>query len=191
MTRLLIAEDDINLGALLAENLRMAGYSTALATDGHEAKQLFAQQTFDLCVLDVMLPKKDGFQLALEIREKDPSAAFIFLTAKNTMVDKMAGFKVGCDDYMTKPFEMDELLLRINAKPDGRLLRTSRDNRAHLDAYLEDYAYLAEGLLDLYEAGAALVARVEHRSCQGHGALAHRRIQVGGTQDVGHGSIDR
>jgi two-component system, OmpR family, response regulator len=128
MTRLLIAEDDINLGALLAENLRMAGYATELATDGHEAKQLFAQQSFDLCVLDVMLPRKDGFQLALEVREKDPSAAFIFLTAKNTLMDKRAGFKAGCDDYMTKPFEMDELLLRINA-----ILERTSGPRLHMD----------------------------------------------------------
>lgn len=128
MARLLIAEDDSHLGALLAEGLRLAGYTAELAMDGHHAKRLFVQQPFDLCVLDVMLPKKDGLQLASEIREHDPSAAFIFLTARNTMADKLAGFSVGCDDYMTKPFEMDELLLRINA-----ILERTKGPRLHKD----------------------------------------------------------
>lgn len=113
--RVLIAEDDPNMGSLLEENLRMAGYETLLAVDGADARRLFASEAIDLCILDVMMPKKDGFQVAREIRELDPTAAFIFLTAKNTLMDKTQGFNAGCDDYVTKPFEVHELLLRINA----------------------------------------------------------------------------
>jgi DNA-binding response OmpR family regulator len=103
------------MGALLVENLRLAGYEVALATDGIEAKRLFAAYGADLCILDVMLPGRDGTALAQEIREIDPSAPFIFLTAKSTQMDKTEGFKAGCDDYITKPFDMGELLLRLNA----------------------------------------------------------------------------
>jgi two-component system, OmpR family, response regulator len=115
MPHLLVAEDDPNMGPLIVENLRLAGYDVVLATDGVEAKRLFAAQRADLCILDVMLPGRDGTQLAREIREIDPSAPFIFLTAKSTQMDKTEGFKAGCDDFITKPFDMGELLLRLNA----------------------------------------------------------------------------
>jgi DNA-binding response OmpR family regulator len=103
------------MGALLLENLRAAGYEVVLTADGADARRLFATTHFDLCILDVMLPTKDGFQLAQEIRELDPQAVFMFLTARNTLHDKSTGFKAGCDDYITKPFELEELHLRINA----------------------------------------------------------------------------
>ena len=115
MPRLLIAEDDPNLGALLVDNLRMAGYRVTLAADGVQARRVFAAEGADLCILDMMLPGKDGAKLAREIRELDPSAPFIFLTAKSTQMDKAEGFRAGADDYLTKPFDMGELLLRLNA----------------------------------------------------------------------------
>lgn len=118
MAKILIAEDDPNMGRLLVENLRLSGYEPTLVADGSEAKRLFALSAFDLCILDVMMPRKDGFQLATELRAIDPRAAFIFLSAKNTQRDKKEGFQRGCDDYMTKPFDFEELLLRVNAVLD-------------------------------------------------------------------------
>ena len=103
------------MGRLLVDNLRVSGHEPVLVIDGVEAKRVFAQNSFDLCILDVMMPKKDGLQLAEELRSIDPRAVFIFLTAKNTLQDKKAGFKRGCDDYLTKPFDFEELLLRIRA----------------------------------------------------------------------------
>lgn len=131
MTKLLVAEDDPAMGELLIENLRRSNYDPVLAVDGQEAKLQFASGAFALCILDVMLPKKDGFQLAREFREMDPKAVFMFLTAKNTLLDKKEGFMIGCDDYLTKPFEIDELLLRINA-----ILERTRGPRLHKEPIL-------------------------------------------------------
>jgi DNA-binding response OmpR family regulator len=116
--RLLIAEDDPNMGRLLEANLRAAGYAAHLALDGLAAKALFNNAAFDLCLLDIMLPRKDGFELAREIREARPDVPIIFLTARAQNPDKLKGFRIGCDDYVTKPFELDELLCRIKAVLD-------------------------------------------------------------------------
>jgi len=114
-TRLLVVEDDPNMGILLEENLQIAGYSTTLATDGMEAVDSFRKQAYDLCLLDIMLPKKDGLEVARDIRKIDPEAAFMFITARSMRIDRIAGFKAGCDDYITKPFELEELIYRIKA----------------------------------------------------------------------------
>jgi DNA-binding response OmpR family regulator len=106
------------MGRLLEANLRSAGYSTRLALDGAAAKAIFDQQAFDLCLLDIMMPRKDGFQLAGEIRSSRPRVPIIFITARSQNADKLHGFKLGCDDYVTKPFELDELLCRIRAVLD-------------------------------------------------------------------------
>jgi len=113
--RLLIVEDDHNLGQILTEYLEIKGYSTTLARDGEEGLQKYHQHTFDLCILDVMMPKKDGFTLAKEIRLVNKQIPIIFLTAKSLKEDTIHGFKIGADDYVTKPFSMEELLLRISA----------------------------------------------------------------------------
>lgn len=113
--KILIAEDDENLGSILKEFLTMKGYETDLAPDGEAALAQFRQKSCDVCVLDVMMPKKDGFTLAKEIRELDPAVPIIFLTAKSMLGDKAEGFKAGADDYMTKPFSAEELLMRVNA----------------------------------------------------------------------------
>ena len=115
MTKILLVEDDPNLGLLLQEFLSDKGYETQLATDGNAGLKQFWEQPYDLCILDVMMPKKDGFALAKEIRMKDHDVPIIFLTAKSMKDDTIQGFKVGADDYITKPFNMDELLLRIEA----------------------------------------------------------------------------
>ena len=113
--KILLAEDDPNLGQLLREYLELKGFQASLAVDGNAALQVFIEGSFDLCILDVMMPKKDGFALAKEIRMKDRSIPIIFLTAKSMKDDVLQGFKVGADDYINKPFNMEELLMRIEA----------------------------------------------------------------------------
>ena len=115
MPRILLVEDDPNLGNLLQEYLSLKGYQVELARDGNEGLNRFLQDSFDLCLLDVMMPKKDGFTLAKEIRMSNREVPIIFLTAKSMKEDTIQGFRVGADDYMTKPFSMEELLLRIQA----------------------------------------------------------------------------
>lgn len=112
---ILLVEDDLNLGNLVEEYLNMLGYTTILAVDGNEGLQFYKSQPFDLCILDVMLPKKDGFTLATEIRELNEIIPIIFLTARGQNEDRIKGFKAGCDDYITKPFSSEELALRIEA----------------------------------------------------------------------------
>ena len=113
--RLLIVEDDPNLGEILSEYLSLKGYHTTLKRDGEEGETAFKEGTFDLCILDLMMPKKDGFSLAKEIRSMDEQTPIVFLTAKSMKQDIIKGFTIGADDYMTKPFSMEELLLRIQA----------------------------------------------------------------------------
>jgi DNA-binding response OmpR family regulator len=112
---ILLAEDDTNLGQLLKSYLSAKEYDTTLATDGAEAMKIFRKDKFSLCLLDVMMPEMDGFTLAREIRTIDPHIPIIFLTAKNLKEDVIEGFKTGADDYLTKPFSMEELVYRIEA----------------------------------------------------------------------------
>ena len=114
-TRLLIVEDDPNLGQILKEYLEMKGFETTLCADGEAGWACYQQQTFDFCILDVMMPKKDGFSLAEDIRKDNQQIPLLFLTAKSLKEDAIQGLKVGADDYITKPFSMEELLLRIQA----------------------------------------------------------------------------
>ena len=113
--KLLVVEDDPNLGTLLAEYLRAKGYDTELRTDGQQGWQAYQKGKFDLLLLDVMMPLKDGFTLASDIRKKDAEVPIIFLTAKSMKQDTIHGFQSGADDYITKPFGMEELLLRVSA----------------------------------------------------------------------------
>ncbi len=113
--KLLIVEDDPNLGDILSEYLDLKGFETTLMRDGEEGEKAFQEGSFDLCVLDLMMPKKDGFTLAKEIRSMDENTPIIFLTAKSMKQDIIKGFTIGADDYVTKPFSMEELLLRIQA----------------------------------------------------------------------------
>ena len=113
--RILVVEDDINLGQILEEYLKLKGFSTTLATDGEGGLTAFYDGHYDLCLLDLMMPKKDGFSLAKEIRAVNSNIPIIFLTAKSMKEDVIRGFQIGGDDYVTKPFSMEELLLRIHA----------------------------------------------------------------------------
>jgi len=123
-TKLLLAEDDENLGLLLKEYLVAKGYDATLYPDGEAAYKGFMREHYDICILDIMMPKKDGFTLARDIRIVNPNIPVIFLTAKNMKEDVLEGFKLGADDYITKPFSMEELIMRIEAI----LRRTSQDS---------------------------------------------------------------
>ena len=115
MIRVLLAEDDENLGELLQNYLNAKSFETDLFEDGQKAFEGFREDHYDLCILDVMMPVKDGFTLAQEIRTIDKVVPIIFLTARSMKDDVLEGFKIGADDYITKPFNMDELLFRIEA----------------------------------------------------------------------------
>ena len=113
--RVILSEDDENLGSLLREYLIAKGYDTDLYPDGEAAFKGFQKNQYDLCIFDVMMPKKDGFTLAKDIRMINSDIPIIFLTAKNMKEDVIEGFRLGADDYMTKPFSMEELIFRIEA----------------------------------------------------------------------------
>ncbi|MCK9324389.1 MAG: response regulator transcription factor [Bacteroidales bacterium] len=120
--RILLVEDDVNLGSLLREYLIAKGFDAQLEADGEKGLRAFKKEAFDLCILDIMLPIKDGYTLAREIRILNPEVPIIFLTAKSAKKDVLDGFHAGADDYLTKPFSMEELLMRIEAV----LRRTAR-----------------------------------------------------------------
>lgn len=113
--KILLVEDDPNLGLLLSEYLRAKDFPTTLKIDGVEGYEEYIRGDYNFLILDVMVPLKDGFTLAREIREIDEKIPILFLTAKSMNEDKLEGFKAGGDDYMTKPFSMEELLARVNA----------------------------------------------------------------------------
>ncbi|MBK7105190.1 MAG: response regulator transcription factor [Ignavibacteriae bacterium] len=113
--KILLVEDDINLGNILSEYLSLKKYEVELCKNGEEGLVSFKNSKFDLCILDVMMPRKDGFTLAKEIRAINKNIPVIFLTAKSMLKDKIEGFNIGADDYITKPFNTEELILRINA----------------------------------------------------------------------------
>lgn len=113
--KILLAEDDSNLGGLLRTYLSAKNYETMLFTNGRSALEGFPADHYDLCILDIMMPEMDGITLAGEIRKTDPSIPIIFLTAKSQKEDIIEGFISGADDYITKPFSMEELLYRIEA----------------------------------------------------------------------------
>lgn len=112
---ILVVEDDITLATLLKENLKLAGFSTHLCKDGEEGWQVFQKEKFDLCLLDVNMPKKNGFELGKLIREQDVFTPMVFLTANSSEEDKLKGFGLGADEYITKPFSTQELLARLRA----------------------------------------------------------------------------
>ena len=112
--RLLLAEDDIDFGNILSQYVSLSGFEVTLARNGREAWDLFHSARPDICVLDVMMPEMDGFTLAEKMRAEDPGIPFIFLTAKSLREDMIKGLKLGADDYITKPFDPEMLMLRIN-----------------------------------------------------------------------------
>lgn len=126
--RVLLLEDDPNLGLILQEHLQMQGFEVKLCVNGEEGLAEYQRGNYNLMLVDVMMPRMDGFTFVREIRKRDEDIPIIFLTAKSLKEDKIAGFKIGCDDYLTKPFSMEELLLRIQA-----VLKRSRSGAAGND----------------------------------------------------------
>lgn len=140
---ILLVEDDSNLGYVIKDNLEVAGYNVYLCQDGEAGLELFKKYNFDLCILDVMLPKKDGFAVAEQIRRQNQQIPVLFLTAKSMKEDKIAGFKAGGDDYITKPFSMEELLLRIEVFLKRTKNHPSSQNVFEIGEYNFDYSNLA------------------------------------------------
>jgi DNA-binding response OmpR family regulator len=112
--KVLLAEDDLSLGYVIKDNLQDAGYEVVLCPDGQTAIEKFDKTQYDICLLDVMMPNKDGFTVARKIRQLSDMVPILFLTAKSMEEDKIKGFLTGADDYITKPFSMQELLLRMD-----------------------------------------------------------------------------
>ncbi len=138
----LLVEDDPNLGTLLKEYLEAKGYSTVLAKNGKEGYAVFSRNIFNICILDVMMPVMDGYALAKEIRVIDPHIPIVFLTAKSMKEDAIEGFKAGADDYITKPFSMEELLMRIIAilrRTENKASVNSEQTEFKIGKYTFDY----------------------------------------------------
>jgi DNA-binding response OmpR family regulator len=112
--KVLLAEDDRDFGNILSQYVTISGFDVALARDGKEAWEMFSREKPDICVLDVMMPEMDGFTLGEKIKEAQPGVPLIYLTAKSLKEDIVRGLKIGADDYITKPFDPDVLILRIN-----------------------------------------------------------------------------
>ena len=113
-SRVLLAEDDLSLGYVIKDNLADAGYEVVLCADGQVAIDKFSKESFDICLLDVMMPNKDGFEVAKKIRQQSDLIPILLITAKSLEEDRIHGFECGADDYIVKPFSMQELLLRID-----------------------------------------------------------------------------
>jgi two-component system OmpR family response regulator len=135
--KILLAEDDANLGMLLSNFLKAKKFDVTLCVDGDIALKRFREQMFDFIILDVMMPVKDGFSVAKEIRKTDQEIPILFLTAKSMKEDKLTGFDVGADDYLTKPFAMEELLARINAI----LKRSYKEGKKETSFNIGDISY--------------------------------------------------
>ncbi|RAW03567.1 DNA-binding response regulator [Pseudochryseolinea flava] len=141
--KILLVEDDPSLAFVIADNLRIKGYDVTLCTDGEAGESSFLKNSFNLCIFDVMLPKMDGFTLARNVRSRDQKIPILFLTAKAMMEDKLEGFQTGADDYITKPFSLDELFCRIEV-----FLRRSHEQvkddltQLPLGNYIFDYTNL-------------------------------------------------
>ena len=126
--KILLVEDDPNFGAILKDYLSMNDFDVTLAKNGMEGFEKFKKDTFDLCILDVMMPYKDGFTLAREIRDKNKEIPIVFLTAKTMKEDVLKGYKVGADDYLNKPFDSEVLLMKIRAIMQRKTSEVKSDN---------------------------------------------------------------
>ena len=127
--KILLVEDDPNFGSILKDYLVMNDFEVVLAKNGMEGFEKFKKEDFDVCILDVMMPYKDGFTLAREIREKNEQVPIVFLTAKTMKEDVLAGYKAGADDYLNKPFDSEVLLLKLKAILQRKSVATSADSK--------------------------------------------------------------
>ncbi len=175
--KILLAEDDVNLGFVIRDNLEQHGFSVDLCKNGHDALSRFQSAAYHICILDVMMPKMDGFELATRIRENNDQVPILFLTAKTLKEDRLRGFLVGGDDYITKPFGIEELICRIRVflKRSGAP-QSAPQQKLKIGAFLFDYKNLlletatqhvrltqmeADILLFLYQRKQEIVKRTE------------------------------
>lgn len=154
--KILIAEDDANIRVGLAATLESEGYAVTSAVDGAQALRLFAQEKFDLVVLDVMMPKQSGYDVCRDLRARGVRVPVLFLTAKGEEIDKVVGLKLGADDYVTKPFGIHELLARVEA-----LLRRSRDLGFRAEAELPAVFSLGKATIDRRKFTATVSGRAQ------------------------------
>ena len=141
--KILVVEDDPSLGFVIKDNLIQKNFDVTLCSDGDAATQTFAEHSFDICILDVMLPKKDGFSVARSIRLTNKEIPILFLTAKTMTEDKLEGFNTGADDYITKPFNFDELVCRIEVFLRRKNIQVSAEDGVFLLGNFQfDYANL-------------------------------------------------
>ena len=137
--KILLVEDDTSLGFIISDQLKSEGYSVTLCTDGAEGFRRFNDDTFHMCIFDVMMPKKDGFSLAKDVRKIDSNIPILFLSAKSNDEDKVEGFKSGGDDYLTKPFNSEELQLRVAAML--RRVNINADEKDASEIKIGDYIF--------------------------------------------------
>lgn len=140
--KILLVEDDLNLGFVTRDNLETYEYKVTLCKDGEEAWEAFNSDRFDLAIVDIMLPKMDGMTLVEKIREENQDIPIIFLTAKTMPDDKIAGFKLGADDYITKPFSMEELVFRIEVflkRPSVSSKQRNQQSVYNIGSYVFDF----------------------------------------------------
>lgn len=176
MYRILLVEDDTSLGYILKEYLEMHQFHIELAKDGEAGLQAFNKLAFDVCILDVMLPKKDGFALAAEIKKLNEKMPVIFLTAKSLKIDKLKGFNLGADDYMVKPVDEEELIARINAvmrrvHPD----ETVSGNQYRIGKYIFDFAGQVLQLGDKKQFVTMREAAILRLLCEHRGKILDRK----------------
>ncbi len=153
-TKVLLVEDDSNLGNLLKEYLEAKGFSTVLAVNGKQGYEVFSKDKFNICILDVMMPIKDGYTLAKEIRAIDTTVPIVFLTAKSMKEDAIEGFTVGADDYINKPFSMEELLLRIKAiirRTESKNVKNTDQTEFKIGNYKFDYNHQTLAINDVQQ----------------------------------------
>jgi two-component system, OmpR family, response regulator VicR len=141
-SKILYVEDDETLSFVTKDNLELNGYKVDHFLDGESAIEAFYQVSYDLCILDVMLPKMDGFALAEKIRGTDPNVPILFLTAKSMKEDRINGLKLGADDYITKPFSIEELILKIEVFLRRKYVSVSINDQYKIGAYNFDYRNL-------------------------------------------------
>ncbi|MCY3999074.1 MAG: response regulator transcription factor [Flavobacteriaceae bacterium] len=140
--KILIAEDNFNFGNILKDYLEDHNFNVTLAKDGHEALTFYSKEKFDLCILDIMMPNMDGFTLAEKIRIIDDGVSIFFLTAKNLKSDMLKGYKVGADDYLTKPFDSEVLLAKIKRTLSSKSIKASKYKEKSPEVYkLGNYLY--------------------------------------------------
>jgi DNA-binding response OmpR family regulator len=145
---ILIAEDDLNLGVVISTYLTNKGFNISLRKDGKEALEAYKTGKYNFIIADIMMPVMDGFELAKEIRSMDPEIPIIFLTAKTMEEDRIKGFKIGADDYILKPFNIDELLMRINAIARRGIKTLPEDDHYKYSYKNIEFDYFEKTLLD-------------------------------------------